>query len=67
MLLAGTNGSGKSAVLQALQFCLGVQAAKTGRAGAPTPWLSMSEILFREPAELLNVCCASLILFSFHQ
>jgi hypothetical protein len=31
---AGTNGSGKSAVLQAIQFCLGVPAAKTGRAGA---------------------------------
>lgn len=30
----GTNGSGKSAVLQGLQFCLGMQAAKTGRARA---------------------------------
>lgn len=29
----GTNGSGKSAILQGLQFCLGMQAAKTGRAG----------------------------------
>ena len=28
----GTNGSGKSAVLQGLQFCLGMQASKTGRA-----------------------------------
>ena len=31
----GTNGSGKSAILQGLQFCLGMQAARTGRAGAP--------------------------------
>ncbi len=29
----GTNGSGKSAILQGMQFCLGMQAAKTGRAG----------------------------------
>ena len=31
----GTNGSGKSAILQGLQFCLGMQAAQTGRARAP--------------------------------
>jgi chromosome segregation ATPase len=30
--VSGTNGSGKSAVLQALQCCLGVRAATTGRA-----------------------------------
>jgi chromosome segregation ATPase len=29
--ISGHNGSGKSAVLQALQCCLGVQARKTGR------------------------------------
>lgn len=30
--VSGSNGSGKSATLQALQCCLGVQARKTGRA-----------------------------------
>jgi hypothetical protein len=30
--VSGTNGSGKSAVLQALQCCLGVRANATGRA-----------------------------------
>lgn len=35
----GTNGSGKSAVLQGLQFCLGMQAGKTGRGSAPSPAL----------------------------
>ncbi|KAI3430279.1 hypothetical protein D9Q98_004875 [Chlorella vulgaris] len=30
--VSGTNGSGKSAVLQALQCCLGVRAGATGRA-----------------------------------
>lgn len=29
--ISGTNGSGKSAVLQALQCCLGVKASSTGR------------------------------------
>ena len=29
--ISGTNGSGKSATLQALQFCLGVAARHTGR------------------------------------
>lgn len=33
----GTNGSGKSAVLQGLQFCLGMQAGKTGRGSAFGP------------------------------
>lgn len=32
--VSGTNGSGKSATLQALQCCLGVKASKTGRAGS---------------------------------
>lgn len=32
--ISGQNGSGKSATLQALQCCLGVQAKKTGRASA---------------------------------
>lgn len=30
--ISGQNGSGKSAALQALQFCLGVSARNTGRA-----------------------------------
>jgi predicted GTPase len=29
--ISGRNGSGKSAILQALQFCLGVRAKATGR------------------------------------
>jgi predicted ATPase len=32
--VSGTNGSGKSAVLQALQCCLGVKASNTGRANS---------------------------------
>jgi hypothetical protein len=32
-LVSGTNGSGKSAVMQGLQVCLGVSAKATGRAG----------------------------------
>ena len=32
--VSGANGSGKSAVLQALQCCLGVKAAQTGRSNS---------------------------------
>lgn len=31
-LISGANGSGKSAVMQALQVCLGATARETGRA-----------------------------------
>lgn len=49
--VSGANGSGKSASLQALQCCLGVQARKTGRAanfaeliqdGAPSGLVSVT-------------------------
>ena len=61
----GTNGSGKSAILQGLQFCLGMQAAKTGRAGVATP-TSVSphvqlqrcviECMLANPDQCMGVC-----------
>jgi chromosome segregation ATPase len=44
-LLTGINGSGKSAVLQALQCCLGARAAETGR------YRSMREFVQRGEAQ----------------
>lgn len=34
MLICGANGSGKSAVLQAIQLCLGARARDTGRSAS---------------------------------
>ena len=46
--ISGTNGSGKSAVLQALQFCLGLQAKKTGRAGRSKARKTLKSASMRE-------------------
>ena len=49
----GTNGSGKSAILQGMQFCLGMQAAKTGRAG------DYVKLSLNGPSACLNVCATA--------
>lgn len=36
-LISGENGSGKSAILQGLQCCLGVKAQETGRCASHSP------------------------------
>lgn len=38
-LVSGTNGSGKSAIMQGLQACLGVSARTTGRASTLTHFI----------------------------
>jgi predicted ATPase len=63
----GTNGSGKSAILQGLQFCLGMQAAQTGRARAirRTAYLPCAPTLCRQAQWAENECIPCLSGWSY--
>ncbi len=55
-LISGTNGSGKSAVLQALQVCLGASARSTGRSASLGNFIRTGAHEARVQVTLWNTC-----------
>ncbi len=53
-LVSGTNGSGKSAVVQALQACLGASARNTGRATSVAQFIRTGAAAARVEVTLFN-------------
>ena len=58
--ISGENGSGKSAALQCLQVCLGVQARLTGRAKTAKELIMTKQSVAVAKVVLWNTVCDSL-------